>query len=450
MRIHLLCDHKWRDLPNLSAVKTHLEKLGHTVLLSATKDACAMITAFRPHCVVLNHLFSEFNRNLVRRLKASGVTIVILPTEGAMRPELRSLGEGEFSDFRLADLILAWSQPSAESIRQRWGFDAEQVPVAGCGRLDFYHQDFSWVLETRESFCKKYGLDDSRPIVTWATQYVYADVGTSMESPNFSKWQREFADVGATKCYERIGVAPIQIPLIHSRGREMAAKAFFSLTKALPKVQFLIKPHPVEELEYYNRLIKESGCENVRFCPATYIWNVLNSTDIQLHRQCTTAVETWMWNKPTIEMAMDIVPEMTWKDREDGSDVATDAEALVDLVSHYLSDPAINETQLAHRWKHINKWFGPTDGRRCLEIAEMISGFLGRHSKGRSYFSPLSGLDTPLKQVVGAVLRYELNMLPDTPFFGKNKPQGNASPYDKLITKKDVFDYQKILSASHG
>jgi len=447
MRIHLLCDHKWRDLPNLSAVKARLEKLGHTVLLSTTKDSRAMIGAFRPDCVVLNHLFSEENRKLVRTLKASGVTVVILPTEGAMRPELRTLSEGEFSDFRLADLILAWSQPSAENIRLRWGLSAEQVPVTGCSRLDFYHQEFSGVLDTRESFCRKYGLDESRPIVTWATQYVYAHVGTADTSPNFVKWYREFQDVGATKCYERIGIDPIRIPMSHARGREAAAKSFFALAKAMPAVQFLIKPHPVEELDFYIRWIKESGCENIRFCPATYIWNVLNSTDIQLHRQCTTAVETWMWNKPTIEMAMDIVPEMIWEDREEGSDIACDTDTLVDLVCNYLSNPIIVEAQLSHRWKHINQWFGPTDGRRCIEVAETISNFLMSHAKRRSYFSSLPDLNAPFKKSVGASLRYGLNMLPDTPFFGKKKFKTESSPHDKLITRQDVLDYQKILPA---
>ena len=447
MRIHLLCDHKWRDLPNLTALKISLERLGHQVLLSTTLDAHAMIKAFRPDCIVLNHLFSDANRKIARLMKASGAIVVVLPTEGAVRPEFVTLAEGEFSDYTLADLHLCWSQSAAEDICRRWGFDAERAPVAGCNRFDFYHSNFASVVDTREDFCSKYGLDPSRPIITWGTQYCYAHLNGKKGTPEFARWQREFADVGASVCYERIGVDPDEIPTFHAEGRQISARAFFVLTKAMPNAQFLIKPHPVEELDFYRREIEQSGCTNIRFCPANYIWNVLNASDIQLHRHCTTAIESWMSQRPTIEMDFGPSVGLSWVEREGGSDSASNPEELIAIVSDYLSGRHLSQECLDYRRDYVERWFGPQDGKRCSETAKLLHCFLEKHGRRRQYFQAIVGLNTTPVKSLGALLRYSLNRLPDAPFFRPMPKKKATVSFDKLITRGDVAAYAVKLES---
>src|SRR5262249_19784061 len=151
------------------------------VLLSTTKDAAAMIQVFRPHCVVLNNLFATRNQRLAVALMQSGVGVVILPTEGAARPELRPLIAGEFADFSGMDLHLAWSEASAEDLRRRWNRDAQAVPVIGCTRFDFYTSRFRSAITPRDEFCRQHDLDPDRPIVTWATVYNHAEEGNTPE-----------------------------------------------------------------------------------------------------------------------------------------------------------------------------------------------------------------------------------------------------------------------------
>ena len=40
-KLLLLCDHKWRDLPNLVVLKYYLNLLGHHVIICSTKDTKA-------------------------------------------------------------------------------------------------------------------------------------------------------------------------------------------------------------------------------------------------------------------------------------------------------------------------------------------------------------------------------------------------------------------------
>jgi surface carbohydrate biosynthesis protein len=445
MRIHLLCDHKWRDLPNLVALQVRLKRLGHTVLLSATKDAHSMIGAFRPDCVVLNHLFSAAHRNLAKTLRSAGIAVIVLPTEGAMRPEFAGLCAGEFTDFTLADLILAWSEEAAKSIRDRWGMDAERLPVAGCGRLDFYHDRFSGLVDTRDNFCQQYGLETARPIVTWATQYGYAYLASTGEDAARKHWLREIEDVGVATVYRRIGLDPEDVPMLFAKGRDAAAHAFFALCKAMPDVQFLIKPHPIEELGFYHGMMDEYGCSNVRFCPGTYIWNVLNATDIELHRQCTTAVEDWMWGKPTIEMGMDFVPQWSWPEREAGSDNAADTEALIALVRGHIVGAGVSEQKQAYRRKYIERWFGPADGRRCATTGDMIDAFLRQRGSRRRYFSGIPGLKAGTRESLGAVLRWQLDFPPNQPLLSRPKEISNSVAHDKLIVRSDVAAYRRRI-----
>ncbi len=441
MRIQLLCDHKWRDLPNLASLKVYLSHVGHTVLISTTKDAQALIKIFRPHIVVLNHLFSEANRNLARVLKLYGIGVVVLPTEGVSHPEFSSIVHGAFSDYRNADLILAWGEPVAQGIRERWGFSERRVPVLGCNRTDFYHAHYAKMIESRAAFCSAYNLNPNKPIVTWATQYGCAHLTEDSQSTNLRQWLREIEDVGVKDTYERLGISALDVPKLNSLAREAAAKAFFMLAKALPEVQFLIKPHPIEEQNYYRRWIEQSKSTNIRFCPRTYIWNVLNSSDIELHRHCTTAVEAWLWSKPTIEMQFREQPELAWPDREAGSETASSEDQLIAVVRNYLQDRTIAQFRQLHRESYIQRWFGSPDGKRCVSTGAAIHELAMTLNPRRSMFRSMSGIATSRRESMGAALRFVLNRTPNQQALFPKQTALDKNDQDKLITRKDVNDY---------
>ena len=442
MRIHLLCDHKWRDLPNLTAIKIYLEQLGHRVFISTTKDAVALMRCFRPDCVVFNHLFGVSYRDLARKLKDAEIAVVLLPTEGAMRPEYMSIAAGEFTDFSACELFLNWSENAARLLRERWQIGEAAAPVIGCTRFDFYHPRFSTAIKSRETFCRQYELDPKRKIVTWATQYGYAHLVEP--SAEREKFLRETADVGVAACCARIGLDVAQLPRLHAEGREAASEAFFAAASTLRHVQFVIRPHPVEARDYYRRKMRKRGLDNVVFCPNDYIWNVLNTSDVHLHRQCTTAVEAWMWAKPTIEMGMDDVPQWRWPEREAGSDVVSGADALTTTIREYLDGRTLDSAVDRYRREYIRTWFGAGDGRSCAEAANAISKFLARRGRRRSYLSSLGAVRVRPRDSVGAVLRYALGKKPNERLFGVSVK--STGPEDKLITRHDIASYQRVLS----
>ena len=442
MKTLLLCDHKWRDLPNLCAIKLALERLGSRALISATKDAYAHATAFNPDVVVFNHLHSERYRTFARILKENGRTVVVLPTEGTARPEYESIGAGEFSDYSDVDLFLAWSSKAADDVGRRWSKAGTRTQAVGCTRFDFHHPRFAKVVTTREMFCTQLGLDPSRSIVTWATAYAYASLNGEAPKSRIAQFERGAVEIGIKECLRRIGVDLLDLPAIFSEGREVATDAFFEATKALPDVQFVIKPHPLEDLGYYQRRLADSGLGNVRFCPQDYIWNILRASDVHVHRQCTTAVEAWMWGRPTIEMGMDRHPARAWPEREAGSDVAEDGKSLIELLRYRLATP-VDAKLRDYRTNYIQTWFGAADGHRCEAAARAIH-HCGLEHRTASSRRPIRGLGISYRETATAVLRRWLNRAPTEHVTGRNRSTVSGAE-DKWIRRRDITDYERML-----
>jgi surface carbohydrate biosynthesis protein len=444
LRIHLLCDHKWRDLPNLAALKLLLQRRGHRVLVTTTKDAAAMIAAFRPDCVVFNHLFAPNNQELAMTLRQNGVAVVVLPTEGAVRPELRALASGEFTKKWAMDLFLAWGQQSASDVRERWNLPEDAVPVVGCARFDFYAPQFRDAITSRQEFCRIHQLDPGRPIVTWASAYAFADLVNDPAATE--KFLSEIEANGVAECYRRANIKPADIPAFQAEGRLATLRAFVTLAKTRSDLQFIIRPHPVEPRAPYQEAIEGERLHNVRFCPQDYIWNVLNAADVHLHRQCTTAVEAWMWRKPTVEMSMDRMEAQPWPDREAGSSIARNESELVEIVGRYVDRrEETPEALQAYRDRYVSEWFGPTDGRSCVRAASEIHDFLVRRQP-RKWLKAIKGLSTTRGNVAKAVARYVTDRLPNQSLT-RRQSLSRIDPQDKQITRRDVIRYERMIAS---
>ncbi len=375
MKVLLFCDHKWRDLPPLSAIRIHLERMGHRALIVSTRDGPSMIPAYRPDCVVLNHFWGAWYNRLARGLRERGIAVLVLSTEGAGRPIFHQMDRGDATDFSLVDRLYSWGWRNTEAMVARGSISADRAVTSGCPRIDFYRQPLMGAVKPRAQLAAEYGLDPARPIIAWATQFPHAHVRED-DPVMWANYCASMADFGADRCFAAIGVDFRVLPKYHADLRDTSADLFFRFARENPDLQFVLKPHPNEPRRYYEDRLRDAGCGNVRFCGHDYIWNVLHSTDVLLHRHCTTAVEAWLCGKPTIEFAT--VPDafMAWPEREAGSVVARDFDTLSILVREFLDGRTVDAEQAAIREAYIHDWFGVPDGRRCLAIAEDIDALL--------------------------------------------------------------------------
>ena len=258
---------------------------------------------------------------------------------------------------------------------------------------------------------------------------------------------REWNDSGVGVGYSRVGVSAERLIWLHGKERRAAVSAFMAVAKKQPDVQFIVRPHPAESRESYRALIADSGLQNIRFCPQDYIWNILNASDLHLHRHCTTAVEAWMWDKPTVEMALDVTEPLFWPDREAGSDIADSAETLEGLVTRYLSGAEIDEPRRQYRRDYIHRWFGPADGKRCAAAAQNIDQLLSERGRSRSYWTSFRDIDASKMQIATACARYFLGKRPNEALLRKSDAAA-IDPYDKYIRLPDIRNYESLLGAN--
>ena len=448
MRVLLMCDQKWRDLPNLVVTKAQLNWLGHQTFIVSTKEAIPLLSLLRPNCIVFNHLNGKRYRRYARAFRDAGIATVLMPTEGLPHPIAMPLVCGEFTDFSLVDLYLSWNDEVTRGIQARGDAAPKDVVTVGCGRTDFYREPLCRTISSREEQCRNLRLDPARPIVTWATQYNFADYH-DVEGPSWDKFINEATDLGGKPCLDRIGLPFRDIPAEQHAARAAAACAFQELVRALPQVQFLIKPHPAEQPQFYRSLVDrlvEMGA-SVRLCKSTYIWEVLNATDVLLHRQCTTAVKSWILNRPTVEMAMRREPGYEWPEREAGSEVAESAEALVTTVARLLNERGITRERAAIRAAYLEKWFHRIDGRRCNAIAATIDTFLMKCRRVPRKPVKLPELPPPSSRAVAA-LRYALSVPPSSRVRDVIRPTAaSRAAADRWATWKDVVRYERRLKS---
>jgi hypothetical protein len=359
-----------------------------------------------------------------------------------MRPERRSIADGEFVDAWPSDLYLAWSETGAEAVRRRWSLDKQTVQAIGCTRLDFYTERFRLAVKSRDAYCRYLDLDPARPVVTWASAYGFAEV--EQDKKTHAKFLQETGDKGIAKCYRRAGIDPALIPGMQLEGRAASAAAFAALAKARPQLQFILRPHPNENREFYRKLIAENELSNVRFCPQGFIWDVLNTSDIHLHRHCTTAIEAWMWDKPTVEMGMDRMQQLEWPEREKGSDVARSAGDLIAIVDNYTGGARVKPDLRDYRREYIHTWFGAADGERCAAAGHAIHNMLLARGRSRNAFSRIAGVRVSTRQVAAAVARYALARKPNAPW--SRVPGQVFDPRDKQITRRDVRAYSRLVA----
>lgn len=442
MRILLICDHKWRDLPNLVALKVILEtRYGHTVALTSARDRAVLLDLFQPDCLIFNHMNGKGYREIARHLQDQGVAVVVLPTEG--RPsfkELLPLIYGQYTDLSHVDLYLSWSEHVTENMIRLGTISTDRVVTVGCTRFDFYCPPLNEQVRPKETFCRRYHLDPQRPIVTWATQYNYARFLHHKQDFN----RRDLANMGVKARYEAVGYDIERFPEDQHYERRAASAAFFQVAQSRPHVQFIIKSHPGEDIAFYQKQVKEAGLSNVSFIFQEYIWDLLSATDLHLHRHCTTAIEAWLLGKPTVEMKMDVRTPFAWEEMEAGSDSAQSAAELGDIVDHYLAGHTITEAMQRRREAYVKEWFYKVDGQRCQEAAfyidDLLKGRPGRRvrsSKARLRYTLSDRLNLPWR---GISLRKPWTWRPERP--SQEVQLDHIGSADRYITRLDVRRYE--------
>ena len=446
-KILFAVDHKWRDLAGHVYAGLLLEQLGHQVAYTRNNLEKNYIAVHKPDLLVVNHLLPQKKQQFAKELRQQNIKVVVLPTEGMPTLDgMRNYAGGKDCDLSGVALHFTWSQAMAEVLHENATIPNDKIVVAGVPRFDFYHPPLRAILD-KSAFLEKYHLDSRYPVITFATNFTQASFYTANQNFYFKNAQKHGFDKVLDTLFGDAG----DIPKRDYFSRELFLKAFVALVRNFPEVNFVLKLHPSEDHQFYQDLIHKnlsSAADRVRIIAHEYIWDVLNATAIELNRSCTTAIESWLLGKPTIEMQLN--PEEFYFSAEfaSGSDLVRATDELMAKVQFYLAGGEIPDTLLLARQAFLQKWCNSPDGNATRVVANHIHRLLLEKKDA------LPAQKSPLN--VKRRLNYYLLTLGDhfahdLRVYGlKNIWRGNyvdkLGRFDKYIHKRDIAAWKERLA----
>jgi surface carbohydrate biosynthesis protein len=450
-RILLLAIHKLRDLPGLALLKVLLEtRYGYEVMVSNAGALGLLVPSFQPHLVVFPWLWMPQDVAWAKKLKQMGIGVAVLLAEGFAHWEPQRLQmAGKFTDLSPVDIHFQWNDGIAELMRIHRTLPEERIFVAGVPRFDFYRSPFHRLLLTKAEFCERYRLRVDRPIVTWATNFGFVKYVGYPDAVRVAEKLNEAAGITDIPPYGSFsrGVS------VEEASREILTAAVIRLASEFPNVNLVIKVHPGEDDKWYHRRRDSAGLTNMAIVGSEYIWDVLNSSDVHLHRTCTTGTEAWLMGKPTIDLKLN--PDEMWFSEEmaSGGDVARSSDELMERVSYYLLGGAIGSEKIRSRESLIHKWFHQVDGKSSERHADIIHDFLEAHPSEpripRDWRNLSMIAKARLRRLLG-VEPYEslLEMLPFLRANGRSGDQRFLVNRDRYFTSAEVDAWVEKISGN--
>jgi surface carbohydrate biosynthesis protein len=446
-RILISVDHKWRDLPGYVYLSMHLENLGCKVKIARNGLERYFVAGFKPDLVVVPHLFEKDKRELMQNLHRQGVSIVILPTEGI--PTLssyRKFASGVAIDLSCVSIHFVWNSVMAKILRLSKTLEQNTIKISGCPRFDFYKAPLNKSLIRRKDFFNKYNLNNNFPVITLATNFTQAQ---------FHKKNKEFflADsqkLGYKEVFEKNYGDINNVPTMDFKSRELVMKSFLKLVKDFKEVNFIIKPHPSEDHTFYHDFLKKH--DNLLFgrtliITNEYIWDILNITDIELSRSCTTAIESWILDIPTIELRLNRVEWYKSNEHASGSAICNSYKALKLQIKAYLKNSRPSKKIISKRKSFIKKWCYNIDGKRTKCVAQKINSFLYEKKQKKKIIFNLSDW------IIYSIINLTDYLVIDLKVYGilntlRSQRLDSLGREDKHIVNNDITFWKKKLKVA--
>jgi len=431
-------DSKTRDLDVATLIAFHLRKLGVECHLEPLEADRAVAAAYRPAMIVFNHLTASHLVAYSKRLAEMGVLTAVLPNEGIQYDDDASrFYAGRHHNGAHIDYFFCWNERHRETIRQQGFYKETHVEVIGVPRFDFYFKPWS------ESVYTPTQDSSARPKILVCTNF-----GTAY----FYELPREHADKLFAPWAGRI-------PIYSNYWRSIEAQwqsrtRFFGHLKALidsDKYEILLRPHPMEDAAYYRRWLDKlppTQLAHIRIDSTSNITPLILDCDLQISCEtCTTALESWIADKPTVELVFDRDPLWYFEEQAKANVPCEDPSKLVSLVDNQLSHSLFPELREARR-KHLEKWCSSPDGSSCLRVAEIIAEAL-RNKQGANW-SKLTANDyrraMKLKSLRGLGVAYHFDLLlPLKRVLFSQRYAVKDFSYRKSIKPRDVSEARSRL-----
>lgn len=280
--VFLPCENKAREFDAKLLLAGILAERGHVVYVGS-RNLMHLALARLPRGIYLGKDVRHSSRHVARLLRLLGQRFVAMDEEG-----LIYYSRADYVRLRVhpqvlaaAEKLLAWGPDNAQAWREASCYDGTPIVETGNGRMDLLRPDFM-------------GLHQREAEAIRARHGRFVLINT-----NFGSLNHFFKNLTPLAPPEKLGEAadPWQAEL--SRHRYAVFNAFTALVpqlaKAFPERHFIIRPHPSENHEVWQKAA--GGAANVAVINQGSVVAWLLACDSLIHNSCTTGIEAYLLNR---------------------------------------------------------------------------------------------------------------------------------------------------------
>jgi len=428
----MLVDNKRRDLMVAALLAHHLEERGAVCHLEPLEAYQGVLGAHRPDLIIVNHLLAPHLVHYSQRLRDLGVLVAVLPNEGILYDEnVLEFNAGKHYNGAHIDLFFCWNEVHKRALEKQGFGGRTHIEVIGVPRFDFYFAPWSSVFDLQPK------SDDGRRRVLFCTNFVFAkfhDLPKMEADRFFGQWKDKIA---AYRDYW-------SMVEVNHRARQ---KMFTFLEELARQTQFdvVLRPHPSEEIAIYRRWLdglKPEQRQRFTLDQETNITQLILSCDLEISCEtCTTALESWIAKKPTVELVLEKHPVFFHPHIAALNATCDRAEQLVDVIGKELSSS--RAAVEGGRAGHLAKWCHSPNGTSTGQMAEAIVREISDHP--RPDWSKLAANDRRRAMKLRLMNRfgqaYHFDpLLPIKSRLFKSRYQLKSFSYRKSIMPRDVTE----------
>jgi surface carbohydrate biosynthesis protein len=439
-RVVLLVDDRRRDLDQAALIGHHLRSLGMECFLEPLEAYRAVLAAYRPGMIIFNHMNGGHLVDWSKRLAEIGVLVAVLPNEGIAHDEAsqRYLA-GRYHNDAHVDYFFCWNESHRQALADEGFLDRTQIEVTGVPRFDFYFEPWSSAVRLPRK------RNSSRPKILVCTNFGFAGLKND---------PRDLVDKFFAAWATRVPVYRDYWPLVEASWRARTRLLdYVNALVAADKFEVTLRPHPREDVEFYSAWLEGLPAAmrtHVRIDRDSNISGLILDCDLEVScESCTTAVESWIAGKPTVELVFDRLPALYQEERSRGNVHCDDPAKLPAIVERELANPAQEELREIRR-QYLQKWCATPDGNACGRIAEIAAAAVKLRQPSWSKLTANDyrrALKLQTFRSFGAAYNLDL-LLPIKRTLFPRRYAGKQFVYEKSIKPRDVAEARRRLSGT--
>ena len=284
-KIVLVVDNPVRDLPAQIILGNELIEKGAEVYIAPFYGIGGFLQQINPHIVVLNYARPN-NAKLIEKLHSQEVTVCVLDTEGGVFSNTgndNSFIKTLISDREVRNKVsryYVWGEKLYNYLLNENIYSSEQLELTGTPRFDAYSDKYNGILN-RENKLKDYILvTGSFPVVNSQFQPVEVEARMLVEKFNY---EQSYVD----NLVEKL-----------TSGLNSYVEKIIELAKEFPGTDIVYRPHPFENVDFYNDKFK--SVSNVHVIKQGVIAEWIHDSIALIHFESSCALDATILNRPCL------------------------------------------------------------------------------------------------------------------------------------------------------